>query len=178
MNEDKSILWHCSAILLAIEGVLVDSTPAVARQWRLWAKENRIPSEKVLEIAHGRRTIEVVRLLAPQLDAERETLKIEKREAEDTEGVTLIRGALEITSALPPECWAVVTSGTRYLAGSRLQRHGLPMPRVLVSADDVHNGKPHPEPYFKGAELLGVAPEKCVVVEDAPAGVQSAHAAG
>jgi sugar-phosphatase len=178
VSGETTIHWQCSAILFDLDGVLVDSTPAVARQWRLWAKENQIPPKTALEIAHGRRTVEVVRLLAPHLDAESETLKIEKREAEDTEGVTLIKGALELTSSLPPDRWGVVTSGTYYLASSRLQRHGLPMPRALISADDVRNGKPHPEPYLKGAQRLGMAPEKCLVVEDAPAGIQSARAAG
>ncbi len=168
----------CAAILFDLDGVLVNSTPAVARQWRLWAREHNISPEEVLRIAHGRRTVEVVRLLAPHLDADAESERIEKREADDVEGVAVVRGALELVSSLSDGLWAVVTSGTRYLATSRLGRHGLPIPKVLVTADDVQNGKPHPEPYLKGAQLLAVAPEECLVIEDAPAGIQSAHTSG
>ncbi|HZR32076.1 MAG TPA: HAD family hydrolase [Terriglobales bacterium] len=168
----------CAAILFDLDGVLVNSTPAVARQWRLWARKHSILPEDVLRIAHGRRTVEVVRLLAPHLDADAESERIEKREADDVEGVTVVRGALELVSSLSDGLWAVVTSGTRYLATSRLGRHGLPIPKVLVTADDVQNGKPHPEPYLKGAQLLAVAPEECLVIEDAPAGIQSAHTSG
>ncbi len=152
--------FQCSAILFDLDGVLVDSTRSVARQWRLWAEENNIDPEKVLAIAHGRRTIEVVQILAPHLDAKAEESRIEKREADDIGR------------------WCVVTSGTRYLATSRLRFAQLPIPRVLVAADDVQKGKPDPEPYLKGAELLEVKPAECLVIEDAPAGIRSARAGG
>lgn len=168
----------CSAILFDLDGVLVDSTPSVARQWRLWAKGNGIDPEKVLQIAHGRRTVEVVRLLAPHLPAESEVRKLEQREAADTEGVTVMPGAGDLVRSLPDGCWGVVTSGTRYLAMSRLRLGNLPIPRVLVSADEVVKGKPDPEPFLKGAELLGMNAEECLVIEDAPAGIRAAHAGG
>ncbi|MBZ5706362.1 MAG: HAD family hydrolase [Acidobacteriia bacterium] len=168
----------CSAILFDLDGVLVDSTPSVARQWRSWAKENGIDPEKVLQIAHGRRTVEVVRLLAPHLPAESEVRELEQREAADTEGVTVMPGAGDLVRSVPDGCWGVVTSGTRYLAMSRLRLGNLPIPRVLVSADEVVKGKPDPEPFLKGAELLGVNAEECLVIEDAPAGIRAAHAAG
>ena len=170
--------FQCSAILFDLDGVLVDSTRSVARQWRLWAAENNIDPEKVLEIAHGRRTIEVVRILAPHLDAKAEESKIEKREADDNDGVTMMPGAAELLKSIPEDRWCVVTSGTRYLATSRLRLFELPIPRVLVAADDVQKGKPDPEPYLKGAELLKVSAAECLVIEDAPAGIRSAHAGG
>ena len=170
--------FRCTAVLFDLDGVLVDSTRSVARLWRLWAAETGVDPERILEIAHGRRTIEVVRQLAPAVDAESEVRKIEKREADDTDGVRVMPGAYDLLSTLPDAQWGVVTSGTNYLATSRLRRAGLPIPRVLVSADEVTKGKPHPEPYLKGAQLIGVAPADCLVIEDAPAGVQSAHAAG
>jgi sugar-phosphatase len=170
--------FQCSAILFDLDGVLVDSTRSVARQWRLWAAENNIDPEKVLEIAHGRRTIEVVRILAPHLDAKAEESRIEKREADDNDGVTVMPGAAELLKSIPEGSWCVVTSGTRYLATSRLRFFELPIPRVLVAADDVQKGKPDPEPYLKGAELLKVKPAECLVIEDAPAGIRSAHAGG
>ena len=168
----------CAAILFDLDGVLVDSTRSVARQWRLWAQENGIDPEEVLKIAHGRRTVEVVRLLAPHLAAESEVRKLEGREAADSEGVAVMAGAAELVRSIPDGNWGVVTSGTRYLATSRLRLGNLPIPRVLVSADDVVKGKPDPEPFLKGAELLGVRAEECLVLEDAPAGIRAAHAGG
>ena len=170
--------FQCSAILFDLDGVLVDSTRSVARQWRRWAEENNIDPEKVLAIAHGRRTIEVVRILAPQLNAEAEEKKIEKREADDNDGVAVMPGAADLLKSIPEGSWCVVTSGTRYLATSRLRFFHLPIPRVLVAADDVRKGKPDPEPYLKGAELLKLKPAQCLVIEDAPAGIRSAHAGG
>jgi sugar-phosphatase len=172
------VTFHCSAILFDLDGVLVDSTRSVARQWRLWAVENHIDPEKVLAIAHGRRTIEVVQILAPHLDAKAEESRIEKREADDIDGVAVMPGAAELLKSIPEGRWCVVTSGTRYLATSRLRLFHLPIPRVLVAADDVQKGKPDPEPYLKGAELLKVKPAECLVIEDAPAGIRSAHAGG
>ncbi len=170
--------FTCSAILFDLDGVLVDSTPSVTRQWSLWAKENHIDPKKAVEIAHGRRTIESVRLLAPHLDAEAETKKIEQREVDDNEGVIVMRGAAKLLESLPSERWCVVTSGTLRLAKSRLKVGNLPVPKVLISADDVVNGKPNPEPYLKGAERLKMNPAECLVIEDAPAGIAAAHAAG
>jgi sugar-phosphatase len=170
--------FHCSAILFDLDGVLVTSTQAVTRQWRIWAIENHIHPEQVLQIAHGRRTAEVVRLLAPHLDVQEEVRKIEKREAEDTDGVVVMPGAVELVSSLPEGRWCVVTSGTRYLATSRLKLAHIDVPRILISADDVTQGKPHPEPYLKAAERLEIAPDECLVIEDAPAGIEAAHAGG
>lgn len=129
-----------------------------------------------MAIAHGVRTIEVIRRVAPHLDAEAEARKIEKHEAHDKEGVSVMPGAEALVHSIPEGRWGVVTSGTRLLASARLRFCGLPVPKVLVTADDVLNGKPHPEPYLKGAELLGFDPADCLVIEDAPAGIQSARA--
>jgi sugar-phosphatase len=170
--------FECAAILFDLDGVLVDSTRSVDRQWRLWAKERNINPGRVLEIAHGVRTIEVVRKLAPHLDAAAEVVRIEKREAEDQEGVAVMPGAAELLKAIPEGRWCVVTSGTRHLATSRLKLANLPVPRVLVSADDVSRGKPDPEPYLMGASLLGIIPTECLVIEDAPAGIRAACAGG
>jgi len=170
--------FNCAAILFDLDGVLVDSTGSVTRQWRCWAEEQDLDPDKVVETAHGVRTIEIVRRLAPHLDAEAETLRLEKREADDHEGVSVMPGAAELLKAIPEGRWCVVTSGTRYLATARLQLGNLPTPQVLVSADDVSKGKPHPEPYLMGAKLLGVNPTGCLVIEDAPAGIRAAHAGG
>jgi len=168
----------CGAILFDLDGVLIDSTRSVDRQWRAWAREKGIEEEKVMAIAHGVRSIEVIRAVAPHLDAPSEVQWLERHEAEDQSDVSVMPGAAELISAIPHGRWCVVTSGTRLLATARLRLGGLPIPKVLITADDVTNGKPHPEPYLKGAELLGVKPAQCLVIEDAPAGIQAAHAAG
>jgi sugar-phosphatase len=172
------IEFRCSAVLFDLDGVLIDSTRSVDRQWRAWAREKSIDEEKVMAIAHGVRTIEVIRAVAPHLDAPAEVRWLEGREAEDQVDVAVMPGAAELIGSIPDGHWCVVTSGTRYLASARLRLGGLPVPKVLVTADDVTNGKPHPEPYLKGAAGLGFKPEECLVIEDAPAGIRSAHAAG
>ncbi len=170
--------FGCAAILFDLDGVLVDSTGSVTRQWRRWAEEHNLDPQKVVEIAHGVRTIEIVKKLAPHLDAETEVVRLEKREADDHEGVSVMPGAAELLKAIPGGRWCVVTSGTGYLATSRLKLANLPTPKVLVSADDVSKGKPDPEPYLMGARLLGMNPAECLVIEDAPAGIRAAHAGG
>lgn len=169
--------FSCSAILFDLDGVLVDSTPAVAGWWRVWAQEHNVDAEAVLNIMHGRPTVDVVRLMAAHLDAEAEAKRIEKR-ASGNEGVVVMPGAAELLNSLPEGTWGVVTSGTRGPATARLQFAGLPVPRVLVTADDVSKGKPSPEPYLQGARLLRMNPAECLVIEDAPFGIQSGHAAG
>ena len=170
--------FHCSGILFDLDGVLVDSTRSVDRQWRLWAERKGVDGDKVIAIAHGVRTIEVIKFVAPHLDAEAEVREIESREADDHEGVEIMPGAADLVRTIPAGRWGVVTSGTRPLASARLLFGGLPVPDVLVTADDVVNGKPHPEPYLKGAALLGIRPKDCLVIEDAPAGIQSARKGG
>ncbi len=174
----KRVTFRCAAILFDLDGVLVDSTRSVERQWRIWAGEQGLDGDKVMTVGHGVRAVEVIRTVAPHLDAEAEVRKLEAREAADHDGVAVMPGAAELVRAIPDGRWCVVTSGTRRLASARLRLAGIPAPKVLITADDVVNGKPHPEPYLKGAELLGVNPAECLVIEDAPAGIQSAHAGG
>jgi sugar-phosphatase len=168
----------CAAVLFDLDGVLVDSTGSVGRQWRIWARERGIDEEKVIAIAHGVRAVEVIRTVAPHLNAEAEVCSLEKREAADHDGVAVMPGAVDLVRSIPEGFWGVVTSGSRLLATARLQLAGIPLPKVMITADDVINGKPHPEPYLKGAEQLGVNPKECLVIEDAPAGIRAAHAGG
>lgn len=168
--------FNCSAILFDLDGVLVDSTRSVSRQYRLWADQVNLDPRAVEEITHGVRAIDVVRKLAPHLDAEAEVARLEKMEAEDQDGVVVMAGAIELLKSIPVDRWCVVTSGTRYLATARLKHANLPMPRVMVTAEDVSNGKPDPEPYLTGARLLGMTAADCLVIEDAPAGIDAAHA--
>lgn len=169
---------ECSGVLFDLDGVLVDSTPCVARVWRGWALEHGLDPAEVIKLAHGRRAIETVEMLAPHLDSAAELMELERRELEDTDGLAPIAGAGRLLASLPPERWAVVTSGTRRLASKRLRLAGLPVPEKMVSADEVRLGKPNPAPFRRGAELLGIGPEQCVAVEDAPSGIEAAHRAG
>ena len=171
-------IFSCSAILFDLDGVLCDSTQAVDREWREWAARKGVDGDAVMAIAHGVRTIEVIRRVAPHLEAEAEAAAIEDHEAHDQTGVVVMPGAADLLRAIPEGRWGVVTSGSRLLAQNRLRYCGLPVPKVLVTSDDVTNGKPHPEPYLQGAEKLGLRPAECLVIEDAPAGIQSARAGG
>jgi sugar-phosphatase len=170
--------FSCAAILFDLDGVLCDSTRQVDREWREWAARKGVDGDAVMAIAHGVRTIEVIRRVAPHLDAESEAAAIENHEAQDQRGVTVMPGALDLVQSIPEGRWGVVTSGSRLLAQNRLRHCGLPVPKFLITSDDVIHGKPHPEPYLKGAEGLRYRPAECLVIEDAPAGIQSARASG
>ncbi|PYP85712.1 MAG: HAD family hydrolase [Candidatus Angelobacter sp. Gp1-AA117] len=172
------MILTCKAILFDLDGVLVDSTAAVERVWRLWALERNLDPEPVIEHAHGRRSIETVRRFAPELDAGQENLAVENMEIADREGVIPLPGSSEMLRKLPQDKFAIVTSATRALAEARLSYAGLPLPQHLVSADDVIHGKPSPEPYLKGASMLGFAAQDCLVFEDTPAGVLAARSGG
>ena len=168
----------CSAILFDLDGVLVDSTPAVERVWRSWAGEHGLDPDYVMQWAHGRRSIETIRRVAPDMDAPSENQNVERREIADLEGVTATEGAAELIASIPPGHWTVVTSGTRALAEARMRHVNLPLPDEAITAEMVECGKPHPEPYLKGAALLGFIPSECLVIEDTAAGIVSAKAAG
>ena len=165
-------------VLFDMDGVLVDSTPAVARVWAAWASEHGFDADEVVKKAHGRPSITTLRELLPDVDHEAENREMERREIADVEGVIPLPGAMELLRALPLERWAIVTSCTRQLAGVRIAVAGLPQPKYLVTATDVKHGKPDPEPYRKGAQFLGVPAADCVVIEDAPAGIRAGKAAG
>ena len=176
-NQEMPI-FSCSAILFDLDGVLCDSTRQVDREWREWAARKGVDGDAIMAIAHGVRTIEVIRAVAPHLNAELEAAAIENHEAHDQRGVVVMPGAADLLKSIPEGRWGVVTSGSRLLAQNRLGHCGLPVPEVLVTSDDVTHGKPHPEPYLQGAKRMGLAPEECLVVEDAPAGIQSARTGG
>jgi mannitol-1-/sugar-/sorbitol-6-phosphatase len=169
---------QCAALLFDMDGVLIDSTPAVARVWRKWALAHHFNPEEVVARAHGRPSITTVREYLPNADHEGENRIVERSEMEDLEGVIPLPGARELLGSLPPDRWTIVTSSTRPLAEVRLRAAGLSIPKNLVTSSDVMNGKPHPEPYLKAAGVLGAPAEDCVVVEDVPAGIRAGKAAG
>ena len=171
-------VFDCDAVLFDMDGTLVDSREIVERMWKLWAAEHGLPVADALALAHGRRTIETMQLLAPHLATPEEAARLDALEAEQEGGERAIQGASELLSALPENRWAVVTSAGRDLALRRLALVGLRAPSVLVSADDVVIGKPSPEGYRQAAERLGVDTRRSVVIEDTPAGVEAGRSAG
>ena len=169
---------QCAALLFDMDGVLINSTPAVARVWRGWAMEHGFDPEEVVARAHGRPSLTTVREYLPNADHEAENREVERREIQDLEGVIPLPGALELLASLPEDRWTIVTSCTRPLAEVRIKAAGLPLPKKLITSNDITNGKPHPEPYLKAASLLGFPAAECVVFEDVPAGIRSGKGAG
>jgi mannitol-1-/sugar-/sorbitol-6-phosphatase len=168
----------CRGVLFDMDGVLVDSTAAVARVWAVWARKHGLDPETVVKIAHGRPSISTIRELLPRTDHDAEDREVERMEIEDVEGIVALPGAAELLRALPTSRYAIVTSATRPLAEVRLRAAGLPVPENLVTARDAKRGKPNPDPFLMGAKILSVPPEECVAIEDAPSGVRAGKAAG
>jgi sugar-phosphatase len=177
-NTADVLSFRCKAILFDLDGVLVDSAECVERTWRNWATRHRLDPELVIAFAHGRRTLETVRLVAPGLNAEAEVAELEAGEAMKTDGIYEIEAARDLLERLPAERWAVVTSGPRAVAEFRLRHTRLPVPLVMICADEIARGKPDPEGYLAAAARLGQAPAECIVIEDAPSGIEAARAAG
>jgi sugar-phosphatase len=169
---------ECEGLLFDMDGVLIDSTPAVARVWTKWAIARGFNPAEVVAHAHGRPSITTVREYLPNADHEAENRVVERAEIEDLAGVVPLPGARELLESLPADRWTIVTSCTRALAEVRLRAAELPAPKLFVTATDVVNGKPHPEPFLKAARILAIAATGCVVVEDAPAGIRAGKAAG
>lgn len=166
-----------------MDGILVSSLGSVERSWTMWAELRGVDPEHTCKIAHGRRAIDTIGMLRPDLDPEVELKIIEDREVEDNKGLTVLPGVLNLLAALPPTKrgsprWTVVTSATERLARARMAAGGVPVPERLVTADFVTRGKPHPEPFLAGAAMLGFVPEECVVFEDSSSGAKAGRAAG
>jgi sugar-phosphatase len=172
------VILSAAALLFDLDGVLVDSRAAVEAVWRRWAAARAVDPAPFIAVAHGRRSSETIRDLAPELDARREAAALDALEATTTDGVEPVPGADDLIAALPPGRWAIVTSGSRDVAVLRLRHAGIRRPAVLVTGQDVPRGKPDPAGYLLAAERLGVDPHACVAVEDAPPGVAAARAAG
>lgn len=169
---------RCDAILFDLDGVLVDSSAAITRQWQWWAARHGIDMAAIQQIWHGRRAIDIMRTVAPQVDLIEEARLLQEGETNDTAGVVAHAGARTLLQTLPSDRWAIATSGPRPVATARLRSAELPIPAVFVTGDDVRNGKPNPDPYLLAAKGLGIDPARCVVLEDAVAGVAAGRAAG
>jgi sugar-phosphatase len=169
---------RCKGVLFDMDGILISSIGSVERSWTKWALMRGVDPAYALSITHGRRAIETVATLRPDLDSEAELSVIEDIEIADGGGLTILPGVLDLLASLPAHRWTVVTSATDRLARIRLAQAGLPVPSRLITAESVIQGKPDPAPYRAGAELLGLAAEDCVVFEDAAPGARAGRAAG
>jgi sugar-phosphatase len=165
-------------LLFDMDGVLISSLGSVERSWQTWAERHGLDVRETIKTAHGMRAIETVRSLTPNVDHLAELKVIEDLEIGDNEGLEVLEGVLSILQSVPQKFWTIVTSATERLARSRLAFAGIPVPEHIITADMVKEGKPHPEPYLKGAKILGVAPEDCIVIEDSTSGAKAGHAAG
>ncbi len=161
-----------------MDGVLIRSTDADARTWLRWARLRGMEDSFSIQATHGRRSVDTLRELRPDLDAAQEALLLEELDAQELDGVTQLPGVAALLAAIPEDRRAVVTSASTRLMQNRLRAAGLAVPKHAVTADLVVHGKPHPEPYLRGAATLGLAPEECLVIEDAPAGIAAGLAAG
>ena len=169
------------ALIFDMDGVVIDSGDVYAKHWRSWGAEHGLDYDT--EIAHvhpGRPPVETVRLVAPQLDAEAESRHFNESLTTDAAADTIgpMPGAIALLSSLPPDRWAIATSAFRLIAKEWLAAAGLPEPAALVTVDDIENGKPAPDPFLRAAALLDRDPVRCLVIEDAPAGITGAKAAG
>ena len=165
-------------ILFDMDGVLISSIGSVVRAWRRWAELYDLPNPETFEVPHGMRAKDIIGTLRPDVDLQKAVRVIQDLEIADVADLTVLPGVKTLLEGLPPERWAIVTSSTQQLLLARLKAAGLPLPERIISGDMVERGKPDPEPYRRGAELLGFRPEECVVVEDAPSGVGAGKAAG
>lgn len=168
----------CEAIVFDLDGVLVDSTLSIIKTWENWAIRHNVDIKKILNIMYGRPPGETMRLVAPHLDIETEAAKFIIAEINDVAGLVPVKGAKSLVKSLPVTTWGIATSGIQDLAVARLQAVGLPIPPVLVTADTVKRGKPDPESYLLAAKQIRVPSEKCIAIEDAPAGITAARSAG
>lgn len=172
--------FSCAAVLFDLDGVLVDSMHLVRKLWRVWAVERGLDPGAVSAASKGGPGIETLRIIDPTLDVEAEAKRLSALEHSFVKDVTVMPGALEILGELSAlgVPWGIVTSGTLEVARGRIDHCALPEPQVLVTADHVTRGKPHPEPYVTGAGQLGVSAELCLVLEDSPGGIRAGRAAG
>lgn len=172
------VLIRCQGVLFDMDGILISSLGSVERSWTKWAQMRGVDPVYACSIIHGRRAIDSIIKLRPDLDPLPELKILEDMEIGDNDGLSVLPGVLDLLASLPKNRWTVVTSATERLARARLAAGGVPVPERLITADQVTEGKPHPAPFLAGAALLGFAPQECVVFEDSASGAEAGRAAG
>ncbi|NND08478.1 MAG: HAD-IA family hydrolase [Saprospiraceae bacterium] len=167
------------AIIFDLDGVLIDAELIYRRHWQNWAARHEVSFDHILKVHHGSPALRTMEMVAPHLDAISESRQFNRQlEGDmDMEGTFAFPGVEDVLSSLPVDRWAITTSAPRKIALARLAYLDLPTPAVLVAPEDVLRGKPAPDPYLKAAKELGFAAEDCLVIEDAPAGIEGALAA-
>jgi mannitol-1-/sugar-/sorbitol-6-phosphatase len=169
---------RCKGLLFDMDGILISSLGSVERSWSKWAAMRGVDPALAVSLAHGRRAVETIAALRPDLDVAPELRLIEDIEIDDREGLTVLPGVLNLLAGLPAGRWTVVTSATERLARVRLAAGGIRVPERIITAESVTKGKPDPAPFIAGAALLGFAPEECVGFEDSSSGATAGNAAG
>jgi sugar-phosphatase len=172
------VVVEAAGLLFDNDGVIVSSIASVNRCWRKWAAHYGVPVTDDFEIEHGTRAVDMMQKLVPGIDVAEGLKVIEDMELEDVADLQVLPGVKDLLESLPMDRWAIVSSATYRLLVGRLKVAKLPVPERIISGDRVVNGKPHPEPYLRGAELIHAAPGDCIVIEDAPSGVRAGKAAG
>lgn len=170
--------FYCEAIIFDMDGVLVDSEALNEKHWKLWADRQDVSLDKIMSIHHGIPAVQTIGIVAPHLDAHTEAKWFEQNLSEDMDGLLAFDGVHDLLRSLPEKRWAIGTSAPKNIAFNRLRYLNLPMPSIVVTIDDVAQGKPAPDPYLMAAKGLGKLPDRCIVIEDAPAGITAAKAAG
>jgi sugar-phosphatase len=172
---------YVDAVIFDMDGVVIDSGEVYERHWREWGAGHGIDFDSDIAMVHpGRPPVETIRVVAPHLDAATEAARFnaDLGASDDANEASPMPGAVELLTSLPLDRWAIATSASRAIALPWLRHAGLPEPRALVTADDVEHGKPAPDPFLRAAELLGKDASRCLVIEDAPAGIKGAGIAG
>src|SRR6266567_3963540 len=179
-SVSSPVTVSCQGILFDMDGILISSLGSVERSWTRWSEMRGVDPAHAISVIHGRRAIESLTALRPDLNGDEELQILEQFEIDDTADIAVLPGVKELLASLPSQPrprWTVVTSATDRLARVRLAASGLPVPRQYINGDSVKEGKPHPAPFLAGAALLGFRPEDCVVFEDSASGVQAGRAA-
>ncbi|HGP2346273.1 TPA: HAD-IA family hydrolase, partial [Salmonella enterica] len=169
---------ECKAVLFDLDGTLVDSGSCIERLWTYWAEKNHIDVNYVLSVIHGRTVSETLKLISPYFYNQKCIDEIEFLAMEALSHVSPIPGVIDVLKKIPMNKVAIVTSGVKTVSMRSLMGAGIPVPNIMITAEDVSRGKPDPEPYLKAASRLGVNPDNCLVFEDADSGIRSAIAAG
>jgi sugar-phosphatase len=177
-SKNVSATVTCQGVLFDMDGVLVDSGDHIAVAWRRFAEHHGLDPVELLRASHGRRTVDTLRRVAPSLDSESEAIRLEQHEIDLAVELNASPGAASLFTEIPLDRVGIVTSASRPLAVARLRGAHLPIPPVVVTSEDVSAGKPDPEGYLTAAVRLGISPVDALVIEDAPAGVAAAVAAG
>lgn len=172
------MIERVTALMLDLDGVIVDSSIVVERHWQRWAIRKNVPLEQLRPFMHGHRTVDVIQRFAYSPKSELEAAELEAREGADCDGLREVSGARALITSLPVGTWGVVTSSSRLTSATRLEAVGLPIPDILVTAEEVTAGKPSPEGYILCAQRLRTPPNQCIVVEDTPAGIVAGRSAG